>query len=343
MIFRYIEEKNSANVYRQNYLHSVQQLVAQKLAECSDTRIERASMILQNPDRARREFCGMLGWPLTEAVSSPLSVERQLLKEENGVRLYRMKFEIFENFHFYGLYLEHTGEKLPFVVVQHGYGGTSEQCTGLFEEGTSIYNNMVQRVAAKKVHAFAPQLLMWFPDCYGIEHDRVVLDAKLKQIGGSVTALEIYCLRCCLTYFESLDCIDAERMGMAGLSYGGYFTLYTMALDTRLKTALSVCYFGDRTQHIFPDWAMEKAAKSYLDSEVALLCCPRRLWLALGSRDTAITPDSGEREYERLKCELERSGRDDSWVSLTVFDGDHEFCPDDTLLDAFISELNNKR
>lgn len=339
MIVHYTEDMKAANDCRRDYLDSVRKLICKKLDDCADLRLGRAPFIINRPDDARKEYFEMLGWPMSEPVRQPLSVERQLLKEENGVNLWRMKFEIFEDFYFYGTFFEHVGQKLPFVMVQHGYGGTSEQCSGLFEIGSSIYNNMVQRVASKKVHAFAPQLLMWFPDRYDIDHERVVLDAKLKQVGGSITALEIYCLRCCLSYFESLEYVDNEKMGMVGLSYGGYFTLYTMASDLRLKTCLSVCYFNDRTKFIFPDWTWKDAAKRFLDSEVALLCYPRRLWIALGGRDDTIKADTGAAEYERLKRELELANADSSWLSFSIFDGEHEFCPEDTLLDELIQAL----
>ena len=340
MIVNYTEDVKAANEYRLDYLSSVQNLISKKLAESGEGRKNRASYILNQPDAARKELFDMLGWPMTESVRQPLSVERQLLKEENGVRLYRMKFEIFKQFYFYGTFFEYVDQKLPFVMVQHGYGGTSEQCSGLFKMGTSIYNNMVQRVAAKKVHAFAPQLLMWFPERYDIEHERIVLDAKLKQLGGSITALEIFCLRCCLSYFESLDCVDSEKMGMVGLSYGGYFTLYTMASDLRLKACLSCSYFNDRTKFIFPDWTWKNAANQFLDSEAALLCYPRRLWIALGDKDDTIKADTGTEEFIRLKQELNLAGVDDNWLSFTVFDGVHEFCPEDTLIDELMTVLN---
>ena len=339
MIVHYTEDIKAANGYRQDYLDSVRRLIAKKLDDCADARKSRAPFILNNPDAARTELTEMMGWPLTEEIKPPLSVERRLLKEENGVRLYRMKFEIFENFHFYGTFFEYVGQKLPFAIVQHGYGGTSEQCSGLFEMGTSIYNNMVQRVAAKKLHVFAPQLLMWFPERYDIDHERIVLDARLKQFGGSVTALEIYCLRSCLSYFESLDCVDGDRMGMVGLSYGGYFTLHTMALEQRLKAGICCCYFNDRTKHLFPDWTWLDAAKKFLDSEVALLCAPRPLWIALGNRDDTIKADTGTEEFARLKQELTLANADDSWLRLNVFDGQHEFCPEDTLIDEFVHAL----
>lgn len=339
MIVHYTEEIKAANEYRQDYLDSVRKLISEKLDDCAQDRLSRASFILNEPDAARKELIEMMGWPLTEQIRQPLSVERLLLKEENGVRLYRMKFEIFEGFHFYGTFFEYIDQKLPFVIVQHGYGGTSEQCSGLFEMGTSIYNNMVQRVASKKVHTFAPQLLMWFPDRYGIDHERVILDAKLKQIGGSITALEIYCLRCCLCYFESLACVESDKMAMVGLSYGGYFTLHTMALETKLKAAICCCYFNDRTKFIFPDWTWKNAAKSFLDSEVALLTYPRPLWIALGKNDDTIKADTGKDEYARLKEELALAGADDSWLCFTVFDGQHEFCPEDTLIDELMTAL----
>jgi hypothetical protein len=113
-----------------------------------------------------------------------------------------------------------------------------------------------------------------------------------------------------------------------------------MASDLRLKACLSCSYFNDRTKFIFPDWTWKNAANQFLDSEAALLCYPRRLWIALGDKDDTIKADTGTEEFTRLKQELNLAGVDDNWLSFTVFDGVHEFCPEDTLIDELMTVLN---
>ena len=78
-----------------------------------------AKDIISRPEEARREFKQMLGRPVNTEVNDPLSVE-QLLSEEDDYNIYRMKFEIFKNFCFYGLFFEYRNQKLPLVISQHG-------------------------------------------------------------------------------------------------------------------------------------------------------------------------------------------------------------------------------
>ncbi len=40
---------------------------------------------------------------------------------------------------------------------------------------------MTNRVLAKDVNVFAPQMLLWSVDTYGNEYDRAKMDAKLKH------------------------------------------------------------------------------------------------------------------------------------------------------------------
>ena len=37
--------------------------------------------------------------------------------------------------------------------------------------------------------------------------------------------------------------VDATRVAMIGLSYDGFYTLYTTALDPRIKVAIASCSF----------------------------------------------------------------------------------------------------
>jgi len=336
----YHEDALAANPYKQDYLNGVEQLIQRRLEEAGAARERRSKEIMDDPDQARVEFAQMLGWPLPEEPRQPLTTERTLLSEENGVRLYRMKFQIFQGFFYYGLYFEHAGQRLPLVLSQHGKWGTPEVCSDVIPLEETNYHHMSRRILQRGAHVFAPQMLLWQVESCGVDYDRDLLDAKLRQVGGSIVALELYCLRCCISYFAAQPEVDETRLGMVGLSYGGMYTLYAAAMDTRLKAAFSCCYFNDRSLQLFPDWSWKDSAWLFLDSEIALLCCPRALFLAIADDDPGFRVQDGKREYDRLCRALRESGSPQDWLHFEVFAGVHEFCPNDRSLDAFFSALN---
>lgn len=335
----YQEDALTANPYKQDYLNSVEKLIQERLQEAGAVRALRAKEILENPEQARAEFAKMLGWPLSEEPRQPLTTVATLLSEENGIRLCRMRFEIFPGFFYYGLYFEHTGQRLPLVLSQHGKWGTPEVCSDVIPLEQTNYHHMSRRILQRGAHVFAPQMLLWQEESCGIAYNRDLLDAKLRQVGGSMVALELYCLRCCIHYFAAQPEVDEAQIGMVGLSYGGMYTLYAAALDIRIKAAFSCCYFNDRSLQIFPDWSWKGSARQFMDAEIALLCRPRALFLAIADHDPGFLVQNGIREYNRLCRVLQTQGCAQEWLHFEVFAGIHEFCPEDRFLDAFFLAL----
>lgn len=335
----YRESVTAANPQRCDYLRSIQDFIGERRVLLSEERRVRAAEIAAHPETARKAFAEMLGYPLTEEPHVPLSVESTPVTSERGVTVCRLKLEIFKGFFFYGLFFQRQGKKQPLVVVQHGGEGTPELCSGFFEGGSANYNDMTERVLQKDVAVFAPQLLLWNKGWYGIDYDRVKLDAQLKQVGSSITALEIYGIRCAISYFRTLPTVDADRIGMVGLSYGGFYTLFTAALDTRIRAALSCGFFNNRYEYSWTDWTFFNAARRFLDSEIALLCYPRKLCIAVGDEDYAFNIAYARQEHQRLLAEIRQCGLDDGWFSWQEFPGSHEFPTDGVLLDTVIREL----
>lgn len=70
------------------------------------------------------------------------------------------------------------------------------------------------------------------PDC-----DAVSL--SLQLFGVNLLALNISDIRHALSLISSWPGVDAGRVGMCGLSYGGRLTMFTTALDERIKAAVS--------------------------------------------------------------------------------------------------------
>ena len=84
---------------------------------------------------------------------------------------------------------------------------------------------------------YVPQLFRW-DEKYGRRPDHVQLDQQCKQLGGSLAALEMLMLKRALDYLLSRDEINPDRVGMIGLSYGGFHTLYGTAAEPPIKVAV---------------------------------------------------------------------------------------------------------
>ncbi len=221
----------------------------------------------------------------------------------------------------YGVFFQQKCDMpLPVVIAQHGGLGTPEMVSSFFDSDN--YHDMARRILAQGVHVFCSQLLLWDTKRFsgGGADMRNAFDSHLKQVGSSITALEIDGLQKCIDYLCRQSCVDAERIGMAGLSYGGFFTLHTAALDKRIKAAMCSCSFNDRIRYNWLDWVWQNSANIFLDAEIAALVCPRKLWIQVTGKDHLFALDTAEREFARLQSFCNWEG-----LHFEVIPGDHEF------------------
>jgi len=288
----YTEVPDAGNLHRTALLREVEALLAsrQRLAE-------RNRSDYFNPDESsatayeaslvgyREKLIELMGWPLRgESGEGVPSSREEFVAEDSLGRISRMWIEVLPGVNLYGLFFCPQGEgPHPFVIAQHGGQGTPELASGFF--GSANYNNMIRRILKRGYAVFAPQLILWNTEKYGPDHQKLILDKKFKQVGGSMAALQIYELKRALDYFSAREDIDADRIGMVGLSYGGFYTLFTSALDTRIKVVVSSGFFNDRTMYPFDDWVWFDVANHFTDPEVASMVCPRPLFLEVGRED----------------------------------------------------------
>jgi dienelactone hydrolase len=158
-----------------------------------------------------------------------------------------------------------------------------------------------------------------------------------------------------LDYLESLDYVDARRIGCAGHSHGGYSTLAGMALDSRIQAGVSSCGFDTfRIDGNAWRWARATAllprlgfyiSSPYLnmdfyravpDSEVIqipfdmhellALIAPRPVFFSASDRDF-VFPNGGWSTRRAIACAepayelLGGAGR----IAARYFDGGHAF------------------
>ena len=338
----YIEDKNSGAPYRAQYYETLLQMLEGRRKACDKRRKEHFEAMRANPEKYRREFCEMLGWPLTEYDREMPKVEEHHVFSDDEREISRLVLTLPIGVKFYGILMKHKdGKRRPLSIVQHGGDGISERLLGLFDGQTSNYNDIAERVFSRGINVFLPQLLLWSEKYYeprigdaGNIAARRAFDAELKQAGSSITAVEIYGIMKSIDYLSTRPFVDPSRIGMVGLSYGGFYTLFTAAVDTRIKAALASSQYNDRYKYPWSDWTWFSAAEKFLDNEVAALVFPRRLFLAVGESDELFSQDGARSAFKELLEMLPGE-----WVNFTVFSGAHEFIKDDDIMEKFANSF----
>ena len=331
----YREDLMSTKAFRQTYVDGMERLIDTWQKESAAKRAAYAERIFTDPESYRDDFRKMLGRPLSACRREGVpAVKTTKLADEEGYSIYRMQFEILDGLEMTGIYFRmHGEEKRPLVLVQHGGAGTPERISGIYGD-TSNYNRMLERVIAHGVHAFAPQLLLWDKK-YEVPFDRLDIDVRLKRVGSSITAVELYGMMRMLDYFETRE--EVSCFGMVGLSYGGFYTLFLSALDERIKSAISCSFFNTRDRYGRSDWTWAHAAEQFDDAEIACLVYPRKLCIELGTKDELFGCESAKCAYEKLKALCADVGTE--WLSFVEFEGTHEFCKDDLPIERLIGHL----
>ncbi len=321
--------------YRKNYVDGIHKYIVRMNEACKKER--RSYMApekyLVNTDRYRDSYRKMLGLDkLVQPVSKP--VEISFVGSDEVSKIYRLVVYVTDEIPFYSMLMipHNVQEPVPLVITQHGGGGTPELCSDYY--GKNNYNHMVQRVLARGAAALAPQLLLWTQTeietmrAHEIPYDRYKFDTDLKRFGFSMTALEISGILKSLDYVSEMKEIDAERIAMMGLSYGGYFTLHTMAADTRIKAGYCAGVFNDRDIYDWSDWCYFQSALKFQDAEVAALCSPRKLYIQVGKEDQVFDYKSAVPEADRIGDYYKAFDKEENFI-FDVWEGGHTISLDD--------------
>lgn len=341
----YTEEKEVSRPYRAGYLDSVKQYLAKLQGEAAAKRAAfiTPEKLADNPEYYRRAYYEMLGFPLTEYETlraEPVTCIEDTFVADDGVcEIRRMRLSVLGDYTVYGvLFLPHDrAEDAPFVISQHGGAGTPEVCSDFY--GHNNYNHQTPRLVKRGAVVFAPQLLLWSAEIFGDPHDRNRLDSDLKQVGSSITALEVFAIMRCIDYFVTQPYCNPDRIGMAGLSYGGFFTTMTAAADTRIQSAYASCSFVDAIKYnSFTDWTWKNSGNTFLEAEIAALVAPRYLCFDAGDRDELFGSESSKAEFARLKPFFAAQNVEDH-IRLFTFDGNHELDPADDGMEFLFAHL----
>jgi len=341
----YEEAPEKGDTYRKAYVEGVNAFIADLNNKAKEKRksFMPPETFKDKIEDYRAIYIKMLGIDKIDSSECPPPSKEYVASDELS-DIYRIKVYITKGIPFYAMvFVPHNLKgKAPLVVMQHGGGGSPELCMDLI--GENNYTNTGLRILERGAVVLAPQLMVW--SLKGVEHghqssvtyDREKTDVNLKRFGLSITGLEIAGIMRCIDYASALDEVDSKHIGMVGLSYGGYFTMHTMAADKRINVGLNCACFNDRDVYPWQNWTYPNSANTFQDAEVAALCAPRKLYISIGKEDKVFDWETGVKETERAKAYFEAMNCPDN-LFVTVWEGGHKVKPTDEPIDFLFDNI----
>ncbi|MCP4815165.1 MAG: hypothetical protein GY888_21870 [Planctomycetaceae bacterium] len=275
----------------------------------------------------RQAFCDSIGYPPPGKRPQAKATFTVIGVDSIGT-YYRAMIPILPGVHSEGIYIipRKQAGKLPLMISMHGGGGSPE--VALFNGGAN-YHGMVRDAVKQGYAVYAPQHL-FRADGYPRDIRRQI-DDRMRLIGTSITAVEIAKITYAIDVLVKRPEVDPNRIGMVGLSYGGYYAQVTPAIDKRIKVSVSSCYFGVQEGRyeaqelsVPSDFRFPDRFTLFNDADIVALVCPRAHQIQAGSRDNASHREKGHmlaptsaNYYQQLKIS-------DKFEHV-IFAGGHEF------------------
>lgn len=298
-------------------------------------------------EELRKRFLEMVGYPPPRIKDGPLSMEK--VGEDRHTEIFRTWAEVLEGVEVYGIYMRPRGggTALPLLVAQHGGGGCPEAICGL--DIRVNYHSFGFEAVKNGYAVWAPGLLMNVS--YGgdppSKEDRHSLDRTARLFATGIVAIE---MRKILAGLEALLAarkeLNGSRVGMAGLSYGGFFTLFAMAASPRIRAGVCSAFYRqmDPTEPSAPcdptrltDTAFPGMMDTFDLVGTAALIRPRPLLVQNGSRDTVVPIAAARRAASETAALYGEAGVAENF-EFHEHDGEHEF-RSDRIFDFFNRHL----
>ncbi|MHA1681355.1 MAG: alpha/beta hydrolase family protein [Promethearchaeota archaeon] len=242
------------------------------------------------------------------------------------------------------------GERRPAILSAHGHGSGRKKMVGLdpvtWSKGLNVPNK-----EAPAIHLVNQGFVVLAPDwrafgdrsldsefCRRGRDPCNVSDMGFGYFGTSLLALNVWDAMRSIDVLESTPEVDPSRIGMVGKSYGGTMTMYTTAMDERVKCAVISGYLSTLDDAISMRGLGNYCGAQYLKGllewgdipDVAGLIAPRPLLIESGMLDDCFVYDDATRAYEKLELIYTACGRKER-LSRDVANVGHEYIFNDAI------------
>ncbi|MEM2906081.1 MAG: alpha/beta fold hydrolase [Candidatus Bathyarchaeia archaeon] len=232
-------------------------------------------------------------------------------------------------------------ERRPALLCAHGHGNGKDDVVG------NTYGDAERARWVKETnYDYARQLALrgyvtLAPDWRGFgERSRGyryqgrdgcdVVQLKASLLGLNPLTLNVWDAIRSIDYLETRPEVKPDRIGMVGLSYGGTVTLFTAALDQRVKAAVVSGYLNSFRAFAlglgnFCGSQVVPGLLRYGEMwDVAGLIAPRPVLVESGTRDLGFPIEAARLAFTRLKRVYEVLGVPER-CEMDEFEGGHRF------------------
>ncbi len=229
----------------------------------------------------------------------------------------------------------HGNERAPAVLCLHGHGRGKDDVAGI-AASLKERQKRIRPLHYDYGHQLAERgYIVLIPDarCFG-ERGADGMDCTWAMgaallVGKTLVGLRTWDTIRSLDFLQSLPEVDPDRIGCVGLSWGGTQTMYTAAIDERVRVAVISGAFGT-----FKDALIDasECPCQYVPGllglaelpDIVSLIAPRALLIESGTDDQHYTIENVRDAYRMVERAYRVTAAEDR-LDLDVFDGGHRF------------------
>jgi dienelactone hydrolase len=221
------------------------------------------------------------------------------------------------------------------VLCLHGHGRGKADVVGIAGSPVerqariqSLHYDYAHALAQRGFVVLAPDARGFGERAPGAETCTWLMTAALL-LGKTLVGMRVWDAWRAIDYLQRRPEVDPDRIACVGLSWGGTHTIYTTALDPRIKVAVVSGYFSS-----FRDALIERGCCpcQYVPNVLTVadlpdlvgLIAPRPLLVANGRDDPLYTTSVVESEFARLQSIYDVADSPDR-LALDLFSGAHRW------------------
>ena len=148
-------------------------------------------------------------------------------------------------------------------------------------------------------------------------------------LGHPIIGRKVWDIMRAIDYLQTREEVDPAKIACLGLSMGGTITMYTTAVEERIKVGVISCYLNTFKDSIM---AMEHCECNYLPGvlnygemyDICALIAPRPLLIESGKNDPIFPFYASEFAFNKVKKVYKSLGEEDK-LAWDVFEGEHRF------------------
>jgi len=292
--------------------------------------------------RVRRKLSELLGgFPSARAALQPLILEK---KRFNGYTREKIVFQSRDNLSVFGYLVlpEGISNQVPAIVCLPGHGRGCDDIVGITEKGqqreskSGYARDFALQVVERGYAAFALEQL-----AFGCRRDNAARKKGAGQsscqpsagaallFGQTMIGWRVWDVMRAIDYLLGRPEIDSSRIATMGISGGGTVSLFSAALDERIRVGVVSGYFNTFRDSIV---SLSHCIDNYVPGilnymemyDIAGLIAPRGLFIESGVHDP-IFPIRGSREaFDKAQHIYSVFGAANK-IGHEIFDDEHVF------------------